>query len=104
MRRLLQLHYGAVALVDARAPDIIRDALAAYFAGEFDRLNSITWRVAGTPFQRSVWTALQAIPAGTTLSYGALAIRLDMPKAARAVGHANGANPVGIVVPCHRLI
>src|SRR6516162_189398 len=59
---------------------------------------------SGTPFQRKVWTALPKIAAGTTLSYGALAARLKMPKAIRAVGHANGANPISVVVPCHRLI
>ena len=50
------------------------------------------------------WTALQTIPAGTTLSYGALAGRLDVPRAVRAVGHANGANPISVVLPCHRVI
>ncbi len=104
MRQLLRLHYGAAVLVDARAPEPIRKALAGYFAGDLHRLQTIPWRVAGTPFQRNVWTALQTIPAGTTLSYGALATRLDVPKAVRAVGLANGANPVSVVVPCHRVI
>jgi methylated-DNA-[protein]-cysteine S-methyltransferase len=67
-------------------------------------LTTIEWRVAGTAFQRKVWTALTAIPAGATMSYGALAARLGMPRAVRAVGHANGANPLSVVVPCHRLI
>jgi methylated-DNA-[protein]-cysteine S-methyltransferase len=104
MRQLLRLQYGAAALVDARAPQSIQDALAGYFAGDLDRLKSIPWRVAGTPFQRNVWTTLQTIPAGTTLSYGALATQLKVPKAVRAVGHANGANPISVVVPCHRVI
>jgi len=69
-----------------------------------DRLGTIRWRVAGTPFQRKVWTALRTIPVGTTTNYGALAARLDVPKAVRAVGHANGSNPISIVVPCHRVI
>jgi methylated-DNA-[protein]-cysteine S-methyltransferase len=60
--------------------------------------------VGGTPFQRKVWAALPAIPAGTTMSYGALAAKLDAPRAMRAVGHANGSNPISVVVPCHRLI
>ena len=72
--------------------------------GISDRLGTIKWRVAGTPFQRKVWTALTPIPVGTTLSYGALAAKLDMPKAVRAVGHANGSNPISVVLPCHRLI
>jgi methylated-DNA-[protein]-cysteine S-methyltransferase len=105
MRKLLRLQYGAAAaLADARAPEPVRTALAAYFAGDLDRLNAIPWRVAGTPFQRGVWAELRTIPAGTTLSYGALATRLDLPKAVRAVGHANGANPISVVLPCHRVI
>ena len=104
MRDLLRLQYGAVALTDSRSPAAIRAALTGYFKGDLDRLGTIKWRVAGTPFQRKVWTALPAIPAGTTMSYGALASRLDMPKAIRAVGHANGSNPLSVVVPCHRLI
>jgi methylated-DNA-[protein]-cysteine S-methyltransferase len=104
MRQLLRLQCGAVELVDGRAPENIRAALTAYFGGDLDCLASIPWRVGGTPFQRNVWTALRTIPAGTTLSYGALATRLDVPKAMRAVGHANGANPISVVVPCHRLI
>jgi methylated-DNA-[protein]-cysteine S-methyltransferase len=104
MRDLLRLQYGAVGLKDARAPREIRSALTAYFRGDLDRLKTITWRVAGTPFQRKVWTALPKIPAGTTMSYGALAAKLNMPRAMRAVGHANGSNPISVVVPCHRLI
>jgi methylated-DNA-[protein]-cysteine S-methyltransferase len=101
---LLRLHYGAVTLRDARAPEEIRVALADYFRGDLHRLNTIKWRVAGTPFQQKVWTALPKIPPGTTMNYGALAAQLNMPKAARAVGHANGSNPISVVVPCHRLI
>lgn len=104
MKQLLRLHYGAVDLKDARSPGDLRAALAAYFKGDLDRLNAIKWRVAGTPFQRKVWTALPKIPVGTTRSYGALATQLGMPKAVRAVGHANGSNPISVVVPCHRLI
>jgi methylated-DNA-[protein]-cysteine S-methyltransferase len=104
MRELLRLQYGAVDLNDARAPGEIRSALTAYFKGDLDRLKAINWRVAGTPFQRKVWTALPEIPAGTTLSYGALAAKLNVPTAMRAVGHANGSNPISVVVPCHRLI
>ena len=65
---------------------------------------AIAWATAGTPFQRSVWAALVEIPAGETVSYAALARRIGRPAAVRAVGLANGANPVGIVVPCHRVI
>jgi methylated-DNA-[protein]-cysteine S-methyltransferase len=104
LRQLLRLQYGAAALREARAPDDIRAALSGYFAGRLACLDSIKWRVAGTAFQRKVWTALRTIPVGTTMSYGALAAQLDMPKAVRAVGFANGSNPISIVVPCHRVI
>ena len=104
MKELLRLHYGTVVLKAARAPGEIRAALAGYFKGDLDRLGTIHWRVAGTPFQHRVWTALPKIPAGTTMSYGALAAKLGAPKAMRAVGHANGSNPISVVVPCHRLI
>jgi methylated-DNA-[protein]-cysteine S-methyltransferase len=98
------LQYGAPVLKNAQAPADIRASLSAYFAGELACLDAIEWRVAGTAFQRKVWTALRTIPAGTTTSYGALAAQLDMPTAVRAVGHANGSNPISIVVPCHRVI
>jgi methylated-DNA-[protein]-cysteine S-methyltransferase len=104
MKELLRLHYGAVSLRSGRAPKATRSALSAYFAGDFAALKTIAWRVAGTPFQRKVWTALPGIPAGKTMSYGALAAKLGSPKAMRAVGHANGSNPISVVVPCHRLI
>jgi methylated-DNA-[protein]-cysteine S-methyltransferase len=104
MKQLLRLHYGAVDLKNAPAPRALRAALTGYFRGDLDRLAAIEWRVAGTPFQQKVWNALSGIPAGTALSYGTLAAKLDMPKAVRAVGHANGSNPISVVVPCHRLI
>ena len=104
MKQLLRLHYGAVALQDVRAPRDLRVALTGYFKGDLDRLASIRWRVAGTAFQQKVWNALPGIAAGTTLSYGALAAQLKMPRAVRALGHANGSNPISVVLPCHRLI
>ena len=104
MRDLLRLQYGVVVLKGARAPAAIKAALKGYFKGDLDCLTTIRWRVAGTPFQHKVWTALPKIPAGTTMSYGALAAKLHAPKAMRAVGHANGSNPISVVVPCHRLI
>ncbi len=108
MRRLLRLHYGTEdrghVLRRRALPPSVREPLAAYFAGDLAAPDRIPVHTGGTPFQRAVWAALRAIPAGTTLSYGALAGRLECPKAVRAVGLANGANPVGIVVPCHRVI
>jgi methylated-DNA-[protein]-cysteine S-methyltransferase len=104
MKDLLRLQYGAVTLNEARAPAATRAALASYFKGDLAQLATIPWRVAGTPFQQKVWSALPKIPAGTTMSYGAMAAQLDSPNAMRAVGHANGSNPISVVVPCHRLI
>jgi methylated-DNA-[protein]-cysteine S-methyltransferase len=104
MKELLRLQYGAVVLSEARAPKDLRAALTGYFKGDLDRLTAIEWRVAGTPFQQKVWHALPKIPAGTTTSYGALAAKLKAPNAMRAVGHANGSNPISVVIPCHRLI
>ena len=104
MMQLLHLHYGAVDLKNAKAPRDLRTALTGYFKGDLDRLASIRWRVAGTPFQQKVWHALPGIPAGTTLSYGTLALELGVPRAVRALGHANGSNPISVVLPCHRLI
>ena len=77
--------------------------LHAYFAGELTRFD-LPLRLAGTAFQNRVWTALCNIPFGETISYGALASRIGKPTASRAVGGANGANPLPIVVPCHRVI
>ncbi|MBA4014016.1 MAG: methylated-DNA--protein-cysteine methyltransferase [Phenylobacterium sp.] len=91
-------------LVAGSAPAATRAALDAYFAGELSALDFITWRTGGTEFQRSVWSALCTIPAGETLTYKGLAERIGRPKAIRAVGLANGSNPVSIVVPCHRVI
>jgi methylated-DNA-[protein]-cysteine S-methyltransferase len=79
-------------------------ALRAYFGGDPDALRHLTVTPEGTPFQRSVWSALRTIPAGTTISYRELAVRVGKPDAVRAVGLANGRNPIPIIVPCHRVI
>ena len=82
-----------------------RDALNAYFDGDLDALSGIDVRFdRGTPFQQQVWHALQGIPVGETISYAQLADRVGRPTGFRAVGAANGQNPVAIVVPCHRVI
>jgi len=104
MRRALRLLYGRMVPEAGRAPAPVRHALEAYFSGETGALTGLPWAALGTPFQRRVWAALVEIPAGTTVSYGALAARLGLPKAVRAVGLANGANPISIVVPCHRVV
>ncbi len=82
---------------------LVQQQLAAYFAGEPIAF-TVPLRLKGTAFQQRVWTALQAIPHGTTISYGELARRIGQPTAARAVGLANRCNPVAIIVPCHRVI
>jgi len=77
--------------------------LAAYFAGELTAFD-LPLHLDGTPFQRRVWDALRRIPYGETWTYGQLADRIGQPTASRAVGLANGKNPVGIIVPCHRVV
>lgn len=85
-------------------PHGLRAALQAYFAGQLDAIDNLQVLGDGTPFQRRVWSALREIPCGETWSYSELARRIGNPAAVRAVGLANGANPIGIVVPCHRVI
>jgi O-6-methylguanine DNA methyltransferase len=77
--------------------------LAAYFAGQLKAFD-LPLDAPGTPFQQCVWAALAAIPFGVTISYGELAQRIGNPNASRAVGLANGRNPISIIVPCHRVI
>jgi methylated-DNA-[protein]-cysteine S-methyltransferase len=104
MARLLRLHYGPVEPESGAAPDNLKRRLRRYFEGDVTSLLGIEWRTAGTQFQRKVWTGLTTIPPGQTMSYGGLAAKLGCPKAVRAVGLANGSNPISIVVPCHRVI
>jgi methylated-DNA-[protein]-cysteine S-methyltransferase len=86
-----------------RFEPVIRQ-LDEYFSGRRKSFDVSTLALRGTPFQQSVWHALMTIPYGQTISYGELARRIDNPKAVRAVGLANGRNPVSIIVPCHRVI
>ena len=104
MMRLMRLHYGDCTLTPMRNPAGLRDRIEAYFARDFAALDDIVVHTGGTPFQKEVWAALRKIPLGTTTSYGELAAKIGRPKSSRAVGMANGSNPVGIVVPCHRVI
>ena len=104
MRRLLARHYGVVSLMEGSPPAALTAALDAYFGGDLAALDTVPAATGGSDFQRQVWAALRAIPAGTTSGYGALAARIGRAGAARAVGLANGLNPIGIVVPCHRVI
>src|SRR5579872_862255 len=104
MTTLLRRQYGAVELYDGPAPPSAKRALKAYFNGDLAALDKIQVATGGSDFQREVWKALRAVPAGATTSYGQLATDLGRPNSSRAVGLANGANPVAIVVPCHRVI
>ena len=103
-RARLVKRFGDVDLRGAADPAGVSGRLAAYFAGDLGALDAIPVDPGGTPFQRRVWAALRTIPAGETVSYQTLARRIGAPTAVRAVGAANRTNPVGIVVPCHRVI
>ena len=96
--------FGEASLVARRDPFGHATALKSYFAGDMDVLDSVPVVFSGTPFQNRVWKQLRRIPVGKTTSYGALAKKIGEPKAMRAVGLANGANPVAVIVPCHRVI
>lgn len=104
LRQDLKRRFGAVTMTPARDPAGAVTALRAYFAGRTGALDRIRVDAGGTPFQRRVWSALRRIPSGRTISYAALAARIGHPRAVRAVGTANGRNPVAIVVPCHRVV
>ena len=106
MRRLLLLHYRGVQvdMIPAQTRSVATAAMLAYFEGDLLAPDSLAVATGGTEFQRLVWSALRNIPAGSTISYRELATRIGRPSATRAVGMANGANPVSVVVPCHRVI
>lgn len=107
---LLAIHFGdapgLAASSDTPSPlhEDVRVRLAAYFDGDRAAIDEIPVEPGGTPFQRQVWLMLRRIRAGTTWSYRQLAERVDRPAAVRAVGAANGANPIPIVLPCHRVV
>ncbi len=96
--------YGRARLLRSRDPFGFSARIRAYLAGDLAAVDAIPVETGGTAFQRRVWRALRRIPPGQTVSYGAMARALGRGPAARAVGAANGRNPVSIVVPCHRLI
>jgi methylated-DNA-[protein]-cysteine S-methyltransferase len=104
--RALRLHRGegGLTLEPKRDPGGLTTAMAAYFGGDLAAIDGLPVETGGTPFQRAVWAALRTIRCGTTWSYSELAERIGRPSAVRAVGLANGANPVGVVVPCHRVV
>lgn len=100
----LARHVGVHDVCDAPDPAGAATRLAHYFAGDAHALDAQPLRMLGTPFQTRVWQALCAIAPGTTTTYGALAEQLGDPRAVRAVAAANGANPLPLFVPCHRVI
>jgi methylated-DNA-[protein]-cysteine S-methyltransferase len=104
MRRLLTRHCGRYTLHSARERGEAVLRLGDYFAGDLRAIDNVAVATDGTPFQQQVWAALRAIPAGTTVSYGTIASRIGRPKACRAVGLANGSNPIALFVPCHRVV
>lgn len=102
--RQLAARYPGVPRRRARDPFGLSTKIRAYLAGDLAALDRIPVETGGTPFQQRVWRALRRIPAGRTMTYGALARALGRGAAARAVGAANGRNPISVVVPCHRLV
>lgn len=106
MRELMRKQYRGDTVVVRESVGASRalEAMRAYFDGDLTAIDRLTVATGGTDFQRLVWRSLREIPPGTTISYGELAARIGRPRAVRAVGLANGANPVGIVMPCHRVI
>ena len=104
MLRSLQRRFGEVSFRPATRRHGVSAALSAYAHGRTAALDRLIVDAGGTPFQARVWRALRDIPSGTTTTYAAIARRVGRPRAVRAVGAANAANPVAIVVPCHRVI
>jgi methylated-DNA-[protein]-cysteine S-methyltransferase len=104
LERVLRRRFADVEFRRRGDHEGIISRLRSYFRGDLAALDSIPLDLRGTAFQKTVWTRLRAIPAGQTISYRDLAAAIGAPAAVRAVGAANGANPVSIVVPCHRVI
>jgi len=100
----LARRFGTFTFKEDLRTESAASALRRYFAGDLRALDSIEVDTGGTPFQQEVWRALRRIPAGSTWSYARLAREIGRPSATRAVAAANGANPVSIVVPCHRVV
>ena len=105
-RRLERLakRFGRIDVVEEKRPSAVSRAMRAYLKGDVHAIDSLPVQGDGTPFQECVWAALRKIPAGRTMSYAAVAAKIGHPTAIRAVARANALNPVGIVVPCHRVI
>jgi methylated-DNA-[protein]-cysteine S-methyltransferase len=105
MERLLDLRFGhACELVPTLDPGGHTDAIRSYFSGHLDALAELPVDTGGTEFQQAVWRELRRIPAGHTRSYAEVANAIGRPAATRAVGAANGRNPVALIIPCHRVV
>lgn len=102
--RLLHRHYGAVMPEPGDVPAAVATTLDAYFAGDLTAPDRLATATNGTDFQRLVWAELRRLSPGQTVTYGTMSARIGRPGASRAMGLANGANPIAIVVPCHRVI
>jgi len=104
IEREMTARFGSVEHQPTEDPFGLASRVRAYFAGDLPAIDGIETDGGGTEFQRRVWAELRRIPASATISYGELARRLGDVKATRAVGLANGRNPIAVVVPCHRVI
>ncbi len=104
MERLLMRHYVSYEFAQKSNPCGFAARLRSYLHGEIEAVNAIPVTTGGTEFQRAAWQALRTIPAGKTATYAEQAQRIGRPSASRAVGAANGQNPVAIVLPCHRVV
>ena len=102
--RALPRRYPDLPLSPGSAPVAVEAAFHAYWSAELGALDSLPVEAGGTPFQARIWAALREIPVGETISYAELSRRVGSPGASRAAGSANGANPISIVIPCHRVI
>ena len=103
-RGIIEKHMADCQVQNGDCPKPVKQALDAYFQGEFDLLDALEINPHGTAFQTRVWDAVRGVRAGRTTSYGEIAGQIGNPKAVRAVGRANGQNPLVLVVPCHRII
>jgi len=104
LRRDVQGRFGTVTIHECEDPGGVASRLERYFRGDLQALEEVAVDPGGTDFQRDVWLKLREIPAGRTWSYADLARAVGRPAAVRAVGAANGANPIPLVLPCHRVI
>ncbi len=101
---LMTRYWGFTDILEANAPETITKAIHRYFEGDKNAFNTLKTALNGTEFQMAIWQAIRNVPWGETRSYGQLAKEIKRPKAVRAVGAANGANPIALIHACHRII